>query len=185
VHLPPRRREARPSRARARDPGALGAGRHVRAPARAEPRRGAVLVRRRADHGQQPHGRAPRVGPLAEGPVPALQGRTGPRAPLPERLRLPGAVGRGRGREGARPELEARDRGVRPGPVRRGVSRPGRRVRGRPDAAVDPARPVDGLGPVLLHVHRPEHRLHLALPQGVRAAGLAVQRAPADGVVPA
>ena len=35
-------------------------------------RRPALLVHRRADHGQQPDGRAPRLGPVAEGPVPAL-----------------------------------------------------------------------------------------------------------------
>ena len=53
------------------------------------------------------------------------------RPALPERLRLPGALGRGRGREVARPQLEARDRGVRPRRVRRALPRARRRVRGR------------------------------------------------------
>ena len=54
-----------------------------------------------------------------------------PRAPLPERLRLAGPPRRGRGREGARPQLEARDRGVRPRPVRARVPRLRREVRRR------------------------------------------------------
>ena len=62
----------------------------------------ALLLHRRADHGEQPDGRPPRLGPHAEGRLPALQGDARLRPALPERLRLPGAVGRGRGREGAR-----------------------------------------------------------------------------------
>ena len=57
---------------------------------------------RRPDHRQQPDGRPPRLGPHLQGRVQALLRHDRARTPLPERLRLPGAVGRGRGREGAR-----------------------------------------------------------------------------------
>ena len=80
------------------------------------------------------------------------QALRGQRPALPERLRLPGPLGRGRGREGARPELEARDRGVRPRRVRRALPRARRRVRGGDHAAVQAARHVDGLGQRLLHL---------------------------------
>ena len=60
-----------------------------------------------------------RLGPDAEGRLPALQGAARLRPALPERLRLPGALDRGRRRARARPQLEARDRGVRPRGVRR------------------------------------------------------------------
>ena len=109
--------------------------RHVRAAARAERGRADVLVHRRADHREQPDGRAPRVGALAEGPVPALPRGARQGAALPERLRLPGALGRGRGREGARAQLEARDRGLRPRPLRARLPRPRRRVLRRADAS--------------------------------------------------
>ena len=113
---------------------ALGPRRHVRAAAQAERRRADVLVHRRADHGEQPDGRASRLGALAEGPVPALPRGARRGSALPERLRLPGPVGRGRGREVARPQLEARDRGLRARPLRARVPRPRGRVLGRADA---------------------------------------------------
>ena len=73
----------------------------------------ALELPRRADHGQQPDGRPPRLGPDVQGPLPALprDARRGPA--LAERLRLPGPVGRGQRR--ARPRLheQARHRGVR------------------------------------------------------------------------
>ena len=53
------------------------------------------------------------------------------------------------------------------------------------DEGLDPARPVDGLGPRLLHVLRHEHRVHLAVPQAHPRARLALPRPPLDGVVPA
>src|SRR5438445_246124 len=46
-------------------------------------------------------------------------------------------------------------------------------------------RYVDGLGQRLLHLHRYEHRVHLALPEGGARARLALQRAPLDRLVPA
>ena len=104
---------------------------------------------------------------------------------LPERLRLPGPVDRGRRREAARPELQAGDRGVRPRRVRRGVPRRRRAVGRRADGRVDPPRPVDGLGQRLLHVLRHEHRVHLEVPPDRPRAGLALQGPPGDGVVPA
>ena len=121
----------------------------------------------------------------AEGRLPALQGAPRPRPALPERLRLPGALGRGRGREVARAELEARDRGVRPRRVRRPLPRARRRVRRGDHRAVAAARDVDGLGQRLLHVLGHEHRVHLALPQGGPPARLALPGPPLDAVVPA
>ena len=88
-------------------------------------------LHRRADHREQPDGRPPRLGPHAQGRLPALQGAARLRPALPERLRLPGPLGRGRRREGARPQLEARDRGVRARRVRRALPRARRRVRAR------------------------------------------------------
>ena len=104
---------------------------------------------------------------------------------LPERLRLPGPVGRGRRREGARPQLQARDRGVRARPVRARLPRPGGELLRGAHRPVEAARPVDGLGAVVLHDDRPQHLLHLGLPQGLQRAGLALPGPPLDAVVPA
>src|SRR5947209_2668324 len=107
------------SRSGAGDPGRLGAGADVRGAARPEPRRPEVLVRRRPGDGEPACARRPhRVGPDAQGRLPALQGAPRLRAALPERLRLPGPLDRGGRRARARAELEARDRGVRPRGVR-------------------------------------------------------------------
>ncbi len=103
---------------------------------------------------------------------------------LPERLRLPGPVGRGGGREGARAELQARDRGLRARPLRPRLPRPRRPLRRPAHRALQAARPVDGLGAVVLHDDRPQHQLHLGLPQGVQRARLAVPRPSLDAVVP-
>src|SRR3954449_3767191 len=54
---------ARPPRAGAGGAGALGGGADVPAPARAECRRAALQLHRRADHRQQPDGRPSRLGP--------------------------------------------------------------------------------------------------------------------------
>src|SRR5436190_5771345 len=136
---------ARPSGSRTGAARTLGAGEDLRTPARAEPRQAPLELHRRPDHGQQPDGRPPRVGPGAEGRLPALQGAARLRRAVPERLRLPGALGRGRGREGARPQFQARDRGLRARRVRRAVQGARREVRRRHDTAVEAARPVDGL----------------------------------------
>ena len=70
--------------------------RHLRPAARQERRRAAVQLHRRAGHGQQVAGGAHRVGAHAEGRVPALQGAARLPPALPERLRLPGPLDRGR-----------------------------------------------------------------------------------------
>src|SRR4051794_30991091 len=63
------------SRSGAGDPGRLGAGRDVPAVARAEPRWAEMVVRRRAGDGEQAGARRPhRLGPHAQGRLPALQG---------------------------------------------------------------------------------------------------------------
>ena len=103
----------------------------------------------------------------------------GPRRALPERLRLPGPLGRGRGREGARPQLEARDRGLRDRRVRGALQGARRALRRRDDGAVEAPRPVDGLGQRLPHVLGHEHRVHLALPEGVPRAAAGSTRATA------
>src|SRR5439155_3306540 len=124
----------------------VGPGADLRAAEGAEPRRPEVQLHGRPDHGEQPDGRPSRVGPDPEGRLPALQGPTRVRPALPERLRLAGALGRGRRREVTRARLETRDRGVRARPVRRalqGTRRPLRRGDHRPDVA---PRHVDGLG---------------------------------------
>ena len=96
----------------------------------------ALELPRRADHGQQPDGRPPRLGPDVQGPLPALprDARRGPA--LPERLRLPGPVGRGQRR--ARPRLheQARHRGVRHRRVREPVQAARPDLRRPPDRAV-------------------------------------------------
>ena len=76
------------------------------------------------------------------------------------------------------PQLEARDRGVRPRRVRRSAARSGSRSSGRSSPSSAAPRHVDGLGQRLLHLLRHEHRVHLALPQGVPRARLAVQGTP-------
>ena len=171
--------------ARARRARALGSRGDVRAVAREERRRADVLVHRRPDHGQQPDGHPPRLGAVAEGSLPALPRGAGRGSALPERLRLPGALGRGRGREVARAQLQARDRGLRARPLRARVPRPRGRVLERPDRAVEAARHVDGLGAVVLHDDRPQHQLHLGLPQDLPRARMALPGPSPHGLVPA
>ena len=96
--------------------------------------RAALQLHRRADHREQPDGRAPRLGPHLQGPLPALPHDARRAAALPERLRLPGPVDRGRGREGAGLQQQAGDRGVRHRPLRRALQ--GARRRSSP-----PSRP--------------------------------------------
>ena len=161
----------------------MGAGADVRATARAEPWRSAVELHRRADHGQQRDGRPPCLGPNAQGRLPALPRAARLRPALPERVRLPGALGRGRGRALAGPQLQARDRGLRPRRVRRALPRAGGRVLQGAHRPVQASRHVDGLGQQLLHLQRHQHRVHLALPEGVPPARLALQGPPLDRVV--
>ena len=143
-----------------------------------------ILVHRRANHRKQPHGRASRLGAHLQGPVPALQDHEGLPAAVPERLRLPGAVGRGGGREGAWARLEARNRGLRHREVRGAVQGPRPQVRRRPDGAVSQAGLLDGLGQLLLHDVRREQLHDLALPEGVQRAGLDLRGHRRDALVP-
>ncbi len=107
--------------------------------------RSTLELPRRPDHGQQPDGRPPRLGPDLQGPLPALprDARRGPA--LPERLRLPGAVGRGQRRAGPRLQEQARHRGVRHRRVREPVQAARAHLRCTSDGAEHPARLLDGL----------------------------------------
>ena len=163
----------------------VGGRRDLRAGARPEPRRSQVVVHRRAGHRQQEARRPHGLGPDAQGRLPALQGAARLRPALPERLRLPGALDRGRRRVPTGAQLEARDRGVRAREVRRQVPRGGRLGGRGTDARLQAARSVDGLGQRLLHVQRHQHGVHLALPQGRGRERLALPRPPLDRVVPA
>src|SRR2546421_9833545 len=80
------------SRAGAGGPGLVagtGDRGQVRAPQRAVP--AALVVPGRSDHRQQPHGRAPRLGPDVSRPVSALPDDARIPPALPERVRLSGA----------------------------------------------------------------------------------------------
>ena len=165
----------------------MGRGADLRPAPGTQPGRTSLELLRRPEDGQHDRRarRPPSLGPHVQGSVPALQGDAGFRPALPERVRLSGAVGRGQGRAGARPQLEAGDRGVRDRQVRASLPRAGRRVGARHHASVDPARPVDGLGERLLHLQRHEHRVHLAVPEDTARARRAVPGTPLDRVVPA
>ena len=141
---------ARPRPTRLRRPGARpapGVGRppDVRAAPRPECRRPALELPGRTDHGQQPDGRPPRLGPELQGPVPAVprHARRGPA--VPERLRLPGPVGRGQRREGPGLHVQAGHRGVRDRRVRGAVQAACPDVRRPPDRAEHAPRLLDGL----------------------------------------
>ncbi len=162
----------------------VGRRRHLRPAARAEPRRPSVRLHGRADHREQPNGRPPLLGADAEGRLPALQGAPRLRPALPERVRLPGPLGRGRRRAVPRLELEARDRGVRARRVRRALQGAGGGVRRSDHGPVPSPRHVDGLGQRLLHLLGHEHGVHLALPEGVPRARVALPGSPLRRVVP-
>ena len=163
----------------------MGGKAGLRPAARAEPRRADMELRRRPDHREQPDGRPPLLGPDPQGRLPALQGAPGFRPALPERLRLPGALGRGERRAPARAQLEARDRGLRARGVRREVQAVGGRVLRGDHRPVQAPRHVDGLGQRLLHVLGHEHRVHLALPEDGARARVALHGAPLERLVPA
>ena len=150
---------------------------------RPEPRGATLLLPRRPHHREQPDGHPSRVGPHLQGRRPALPGAVRLRAAVPERLRLPGAVGGGRGREDARIQLEAGDRVVRPGALLARLPRPGGALRPGPDRAVEEARPVDGLAQLLLHDVRHQRRVQLDVPPAVPRAWLALPGPSADAVV--
>ena len=139
---------------------------------RQERRRAPVQLHRRPGHRQQDARRAHGLGPHAQGRVPALQGA--PRLPpaLPERLRLPGPLDRGRRRARARASTRSARSRSSAWPSSHGAAGPWWRSR-RPSSPTGSIRlgPVDGLGPRLLHVLRHEHRVHLALPGDRRRSG--------------
>ena len=85
-------------------------------------------------------------GPHVQGRLPALQGDVRLRPALPERLRLPGPLGRGRGGERARAERQARHRGDGARGLRARVPRARASASPRTRPSSPPARPVDGLG---------------------------------------
>src|SRR3990172_1530776 len=145
-HAPARLEPSRPARPRARDARALAGAPHLRTPARAAARGPTVELPRRADHREQPDGRAPRLGARLQGPVPALprHARGGPA--LPERLRLPGPVGRGERRARSRLHEQARHRSPRHRSLRQPVQAARPDLRRPADRAVDPPWHVDGLG---------------------------------------
>jgi methylmalonyl-CoA mutase len=64
---------------------------------------------------------------------------------LPERVRLPGPVGRGQRRARSRVHQQARHRGLRHRPLRHALQAARPDLRGAPDGAIDPPRDVDGL----------------------------------------
>ncbi len=126
--------------------------------------RGTVQLPGRADHRQQPDGRAPRLGPHLQGPVSALPHHARAASALPERVRLPGAVDRGRGRAPAGLQQQARDRVVRRRQVRGSVQGARRPLRSAHHRAEHAARDVDGLGAQLLHKLGREQLHDLGLP---------------------
>ena len=83
-----------------------------RDPAAPQGRRALDLLRGPA-HRQRPARPAPRLGPGVQGPLPPLPDHARPQRAPQGRLGLPRPAGRARGREGARPALQARDRGLR------------------------------------------------------------------------
>ena len=153
-------------------PGLLGGAGRVRPAARQERRRPALVLHRRSHHGQQPHGRASRLGPHLQGRLPALPRHARLPPALSERLRLPGAMARGRSRKGPRVQVQARHRGLRARSLCRGLPRAGRDLFRGPDLAVRAPGAVDGLGQLLLHPLRQQHRAHLELPAALPRARL-------------
>ena len=177
----------RPPRARARDPRRGGTSEGIFDRLREQNRGGAALeLHRRPDHGEQPDGRPPRLGPHAQGRLPALQGAARLRPALPERLRLPGPLGRGRGREGS----SASTRSARS----RSTGSPSSRTRCKERVAAYAeviTEQSKRLGMWMdwdndyYTFSRHEHRVHLALPEDRPRARLALQGPPLDRVVPA
>jgi hypothetical protein len=162
----------------------VGAGPYLPAASREEPGRPEVELRRRSRDREQGPSRPYRVGADPEGRVPALPCHARLRPALPERVRLPGPLDRGRRGTGARPELEEGDRVLWPGRVRPQVPGEGHLVGNRADQREQGSRAVDGLGERLLHVLRHEHRVHLAVPQSHARARLALPGVPIHRVVP-
>jgi hypothetical protein len=161
----------------------VGGARNLPPAPGAESRRPSVqLLRRPGDRQQDP--RCPhRLGPRAQGRLPAVQGPAGLRPAVSERLRLPGPLDRGRRGEVARPQLEAGDRGVRARQIRGQVSRGRRHLGGAAHPGVEAPRAVDGLGQRLLHLLGHEHRVHLAVSPHRQREGVALYGPSLDRMV--
>ena len=145
-----------------------------------------LLVPRRSDHGQQPDGRPPRLGPHLQGSLPALPRDARQGAALPERLRLPGSLGRGRGRERARPQEQARHRDLRHRRVRQNAARSA--SSNSRDAQTEQSIRLGywmDWDNSLLHDVGREQLHHLALPEDLPRARLDLQGARRHALVPA
>ncbi len=153
-------------------------------PAQERRRRDTLLVPGRSDHREQPHGRPPRVGAHVQGRGSALPHDAGRGAAIPERLRLPGPVGGGGGREGAGAQVQARHREVRHREVCEPLQGARAQVRRRTDTAVGPPRLLDEVGQFLLHHVRGEQLHDLGLSKEVSRKWLDLQRPRRDALVP-
>src|SRR5277367_436618 len=112
-HVPTRSKSSRFPCHGARDVALLGGEPRLRQVARAERAGSALVFPRRAHHSEQSHGRASRLGAVVERYVSALPRHERPVGALPEWLRLPGIVGRGRGRKEPWNPHQARDSRLR------------------------------------------------------------------------
>ena len=139
---------------------------HLRAAARAEPRRPALQLHRRADHGEQPDGRAPRLGPHATRTSTSATRRcaaTTSATRTASTARACGSRWRWRRSSGSTRSATSRQYGLA-----EFAARCRERVAEYSEVqtdAVAAAGPVDGLGQLLLHHLRHEHRVHLAFPR--------------------
>ena len=137
----------------------------LRAAAGQERRRPPVQLHRRARHGQQVPRRAHRVGPHAQGRVPALQGAARASTSATRTASTARASGsRSASRRSSASTPSGRSRSTA-WPSSPGAAGPSSSVSSA-DAhqGLDPPRPVDGLGARLLHLLRHQHRVHLAVP---------------------
>ncbi len=104
-------------------------------------------------HRQRPPWAAPRVGPRLQGPLPAVPDHAGSRRPSQGRVGLPRPPRGARGRTGARPVHQARDRGLRHRGLQPALPRLSAALRG---GLVGPHHPVR---------HLDRHRRRLLDPQ--------------------
>ena len=116
-------------------------GRHRRVPPTAGRRRAVDLLRGTADR-QRPARPAPRLGPGVQGPLPPLPDHARSQRAPQGRLGLPRPARGARGGEGARPPLQARDRGLRGGRVQPALPRLGPALR---RGLVGPDHPIGHL----------------------------------------
>ena len=178
--------QARSSRARARDPRALGAGGHLRAVAGAQPRRPEVVVHRRPGDGQQVASRVHTAwGRTLKDVFQRYKALRGFDQRYQNGFDCQGLwIEVGVERElGLNSKREIEEYGLEE------FARRCREVVVRSSEELtrgcDAPRAVDGLGQRLLHVQRHEHRVHLEVPEDRQRARLALHGPPLDRVVPA